>query len=351
MEMVGLMKNLRLSLVAAALAGSAVVYDHVQPQAQGGFSDQRNYAPSPSTGTANAQIVALPNYGRQVGVTVWFSPGNSNTGPTTVNINNTGDASIARVTNFGIQSLAGGELVAGGGTQLVSVMWTGTYYVLTSRPPDEIGQTKAFRNTTVPNGYLFEDGSCVSQTTYSALFAAIGTTYGSCSAGLFKLPDSRGRALVALDNQGTQGAANRLTSGGSGCTATALTGTGCGSQSNALTSVNQFPSYTPEGGTPAFTITGKVDMASIFSGSLAVSMTTGNSGVKVVGPPNPTFSVAGGVGIGVGDALSITSVSDDRKINFTSDSKTLTWTGTTVGTSAPFVTLPPVSLLRLAIKI
>ena len=46
-------------------------------------------------------------------------------------------------------------------------------------------------------GYLPEDGSAVSRTTYAALFAVIGTTYGAGDGSTtFNLPDSRGRTAV-----------------------------------------------------------------------------------------------------------------------------------------------------------
>lgn len=45
----------------------------------------------------------------------------------------------------------------------------------------------------VPGGYLLCDGSAVSRTTYAALFAAIGTTYGAGNGSTtFNLPDLRG---------------------------------------------------------------------------------------------------------------------------------------------------------------
>ncbi len=53
--------------------------------------------------------------------------------------------------------------------------------------------------SSAPSGYLAEDGSAVSRATYSALFAAIGTTYGAGDGSTtFNLPDSRGRANVNL---------------------------------------------------------------------------------------------------------------------------------------------------------
>jgi len=53
--------------------------------------------------------------------------------------------------------------------------------------------------TTAPTGYLLEDGSAVSRTTYADLFAVIGTTYGAGdNSTTFNLPDSRGRTVVNL---------------------------------------------------------------------------------------------------------------------------------------------------------
>jgi len=54
--------------------------------------------------------------------------------------------------------------------------------------------------STAPTGYLLEDGSAVSRTTYSDLFAAVGTTYGAGNGSTtFNLPDSRGRVAVNLN--------------------------------------------------------------------------------------------------------------------------------------------------------
>ncbi len=54
--------------------------------------------------------------------------------------------------------------------------------------------------SSVPGGYLAEDGSAVSRTTYASLFSVIGTTYGSGDGSTtFNLPDSRGRLGVNLN--------------------------------------------------------------------------------------------------------------------------------------------------------
>lgn len=52
-----------------------------------------------------------------------------------------------------------------------------------------------------PSGYLICDGSAISRTTYSALFAVLGTAYGAGDGSTtFKLPDYRGQFLRGWDN-------------------------------------------------------------------------------------------------------------------------------------------------------
>lgn len=52
------------------------------------------------------------------------------------------------------------------------------------------GSIKIWAGTTIPSGYLLCDGSAISRTEYSALFSAIGTTYGAGdSSSTFNLPD------------------------------------------------------------------------------------------------------------------------------------------------------------------
>lgn len=54
---------------------------------------------------------------------------------------------------------------------------------------------------TIPAGWLKANGATVSRTTYAALFAVIGTTYGAGDGSTtFKLPDYRGYFLRAFDD-------------------------------------------------------------------------------------------------------------------------------------------------------
>lgn len=62
------------------------------------------------------------------------------------------------------------------------------------------GTVVAFAGTTPPSGWLKCDGTAVSRTTYSALFAAIGVAHGAGNlTTTFNLPDYRGRFLRGVD--------------------------------------------------------------------------------------------------------------------------------------------------------
>jgi microcystin-dependent protein len=59
------------------------------------------------------------------------------------------------------------------------------------------GAMTAYAGATAPAGWLLCDGSAVSRTTFSALFSAIGTTFGvGDGSTTFNLPDLRGRVPV-----------------------------------------------------------------------------------------------------------------------------------------------------------
>lgn len=62
-------------------------------------------------------------------------------------------------------------------------------------PQMPTGTILAFGSTTVPDGYLRCNDQAVSRTTYAALFAIIGTTYGTGDgSSTFNVPDLRDRA-------------------------------------------------------------------------------------------------------------------------------------------------------------
>ncbi len=73
------------------------------------------------------------------------------------------------------------------------------------------GTISSFAGATLPAGWLWADGSLVSRTTYAALFAAIGTTYGNGDGTTtFALPDARGRFPRFAARDGTALDAGRV---------------------------------------------------------------------------------------------------------------------------------------------
>lgn len=91
-----------------------------------------------------------------------------------------------------------------------------------------------FGGTSTPSGWFWCDGSAYSRTTYAALFAAIGTTWGvGDGSTTFNVPDLRGRAPIGVGQ-------------GSGLTNRTL-GSKLGEESHALTLAENGP-HTHTGG-------------------------------------------------------------------------------------------------------
>ncbi len=90
---------------------------------------------------------------------------------------------------------------------------------------------------TPPSGWLLCDGSAVSRTTYSALFAVIGTTFGPGDGSTtFNLPDMRGRVPLGQDDMGGV-SANRVTNAQAD-----IIGGSAGAENHQLT-IAEMPSH------------------------------------------------------------------------------------------------------------
>jgi Microcystin-dependent protein len=95
-------------------------------------------------------------------------------------------------------------------------------------------------SSSVPTGFLECNGAAVSRSTYSALFAIIGSTYGAGDgASTFNVPDLQDN--VAMGKSGTKALAST-----GGANTVAASGTIGGSTANATLSTAQLASHTHE---------------------------------------------------------------------------------------------------------
>ena len=60
------------------------------------------------------------------------------------------------------------------------------------------GEIRMWPTAAAPTGWLFCNAASISRSTYSALFAVIGTTYGSVDGSTFNVPDFRGRVPLGV---------------------------------------------------------------------------------------------------------------------------------------------------------
>ena len=86
-------------------------------------------------------------------------------------------------------------------------------------------------DSSIPSGFLECNGQAVSQSTYAALYAIIGTTYGDPGGGNFNVPDLQDNVPVGKSNNkalASTGGANTVTSTGNvgGSTANATLNSG-----------------------------------------------------------------------------------------------------------------------------
>ena len=92
-------------------------------------------------------------------------------------------------------------------------------------------------NASVPSGFLECNGAAVSRSTYSALFAIVGTTYGAGDgSSTFNVPDLQDNVPVGKSN-------NKAVGSTGGANTVAATGNIAGSTANASLSTPQLASH------------------------------------------------------------------------------------------------------------
>lgn len=103
------------------------------------------------------------------------------------------------------------------------------------------GMVMPYAGSSAPTGFLLCGGQAVSRTTYSGLFAVVGTTYGvGDGSSTFNLPDLQGRVVAGKDDM-SGSSANRLTDQTNGLNGDTLGATG-GTETQDL-SIAQLPAH------------------------------------------------------------------------------------------------------------
>lgn len=142
-----------------------------------------------------------------------------------------------------------------------------------------------YAGSTPPTGYFEGYGEAVSRTTYSNLFAAIGTVYGTGDGTTtFNVPDCRGRFIAGEDDMGGT-AAGRLTNSVSGGVDGSTLGATGGEEKHTLTS-SEIP---PVSVTIPARTTGSLGGANIVatpaSNTTMTATTAGGGGAHNLVPP------------------------------------------------------------------
>ena len=93
-------------------------------------------------------------------------------------------------------------------------------------------------SASIPSGFLLCDGQSVSQATYAALFAVIGTTYGNPGGGNFNVPDLRDRTIVGVSSSNSKALAQSI-----GANTVTPTGNIAGSTGSTTLTSAQIPAH------------------------------------------------------------------------------------------------------------
>src|SRR5215831_6842646 len=209
-----------------------------------------------TAGSANAYTLASPATAHSSllnGLIVRIKASFTNTGAATFNLSSIGAKKILLPDATG--DLAAGQLQANGHYTLeydtAADSSNGAWLCL--NPGVKSGVVEEWAGSTLPNGYLWCDGSSYLRTTYPGLFGAISTQFGAADGTHFNVPDRRGRTGFGKDDMGGS-AAGRLTLVISGT----VLGAAGGADGHTLTTP-ELPVVTPAGTIGSTTSTGTIN--------------------------------------------------------------------------------------------
>src|SRR5262249_19504015 len=152
-------------------------------------------------------------------------------------------------------------------------------------------------------------------------------TGSTCDTAHFALPDGRGRVLAGQDTMGVNGAANRITNAGSGCTGSTLGGAGCGQQNRTIAQTNL----------PNVALNTTIAAG---AGSHSHQFIAGGPSVRLV------ETAAGGAGYAAGGGLNV-----DVTNTVTATLPSMSGTTDPLGSGTALATLPPLQVVTQIIKL
>ena len=183
------------------------------------------------------------------------------------------------------------------------------------------GVMAPYAGTVEPTGWLLCYGQDVSRATYSALFTAIGTTYGvGDGATTFALPDMRGRAAFGKDNMGGS-TASRVTNANSGIVGTTLGAAGgderlhshghsaSSSSTESLTASSTFTGSAMGTHTHTWSSTGATKGLEVGGGAVGFAGGGGDTSATITGSNSATSAgtPAGTVSTTIGGTIATTT--------------------------------------------
>ena len=187
--------------------------------------------------------------------------------------------------------------------------------------------------TTSPSGWLLANGNAVSRTTYSALFTAIGTTYGTGDGSTtFNLPSMAGRLPMGSGTGLGLNASGTGVTSGTAMTARAL-GAWFGEETHLLTTT-ELASHTH-----ANTVSGGS------TGNAGSHSHTPSGSIGNVGLGTNNLSVSGGSQWGFTTSATITNTVADHTHTFTPSINNVA-----AGGGSRHDTIPPVLVMNFIIK-
>jgi microcystin-dependent protein len=142
-----------------------------------------------------------------------------------------------------------------------------------------VGMLSPFAGSSAPDGWLLCHGQAVSQTTYAALFALIGSTYDATSpgAGNFRVPDLRGRVIAGVDNMGGSDAGRLSWQNTLGTVGPSSISTDGGAQTHTLTT-SEMPAHTHTEVTPLLNVSVSAGSGFLATNGTLQSPNTGSTG-------------------------------------------------------------------------